>query len=176
MKRPISFWIFGIMAMSVNFYIGYLFFPAFMMLTQYHLAMLLGNNYYNVFYSLLFLFSLSILVLLVGLFRLKKWAYYIFIILTLLINFLVSFIYIGELVEGNFNLRVATLILIISTVCFIVYFLKPSTRRMFKQIYYAADTDNAANAYYTAFLWKVRREKDEKADQLLDIWNNGNER
>jgi hypothetical protein len=119
------------MAISVNFYIGYLFSPAFMMLIQYHLAMLLGNNYYNVFYSLLFLLSISILVLLVGLFRLKKWAYYIFVILTLLLNFLVSFIYIGELVEGNFNLRVATLILIISTVCFIIYFLKPSTRRMF---------------------------------------------
>jgi len=133
MKRPISFWIFGIMAISVNSYIGYLFFPAFMMLTQYHLAMLLGTNYYNVFYGSLSLLSIAILVLLVSLFSLKRWAYYIFIILTLLLNLLVSFIYIGELVEGNFNLRVTTLILIIYAVCFMIYFLKPSTRRMFSR-------------------------------------------
>ena len=133
MKRPISFWIFGIMAISVDFYIGYLFLPVVMMLTQYHLAMLLGNNYYNVFYGILFLFLIFVLVLLAGFCRLKKWAYYIFVILTLLLNFLMSFIYIGKFIEGNFNLRVSTLILIISTICFVAYFLRPSTRRMFNK-------------------------------------------
>lgn len=133
MKRPISLWIFGIMAISVNFYIGYLFLPAFMMLIQYHLAMLLGNNYYNVFYSLLFLLSICILALLAGLFRLKKWAYYIFVALTLLLNFLMFFIHVGNLIDGQFNLRIFSLILIISTVCFIIYFLKPSTRRLFNK-------------------------------------------
>lgn len=130
MKRPISFWIFGIMAISADFYIGYLFFPAFMMLTQYHLAKLLGNNYYNVFYSTLFLLAISIFVLLIGLFRLRRWAYYIFASLTLVLNFLMSFIYIGDFVEDHF-VGPYKLILIILTICFIIYLLKPSTKRLF---------------------------------------------
>ena len=131
MKRPISLLIFILIAIIIDFYIGYLFFPAFMMLTQYHLAILLGNNYYYIFYSILVLLLASIVTLIVGLFRLKGWAYYIFVILTLLLNFLMSFIYIYDLVRDYFNLRLDNLIFIMFTICFIFYFLKPSTRRLF---------------------------------------------
>jgi len=124
MKRPIGLWIFGIAAIAIDCFIVYLFFPVFAMLTQYHLAMLLGNNYYYVFYSILLLLSVFVLIVIGGLLRLKRWGYNLFIIITLILNLFSAF-YLMALPGAN-------IIVIIFLSCFMVYFLKPSTRELFK--------------------------------------------
>ena len=125
MKRPVSLLVFSLVAIALDFYSGYLIFPAFAMLTQYNLAMLLGDNYYYVFYSILLLLSVFILIIIGSLLKLKRWGYNIFIIVTLIMVLFLAFYLLVY--------PVISILVIIFLICFVVYFFKPSTRALFNK-------------------------------------------
>ena len=128
MKRPVSLLVFSLIAIAIDFCIGCFFFPVFAMLTQYNLAMLLGDNYYYVFYSILLLLSVFVFVVIYGLFNLKKWGRNIFIFITIIMNSLVILSFSKLAIFGT-----VTITLIIFLICFVVYFFKPSTRALFNK-------------------------------------------
>ncbi len=123
MKRPVSLLVFSLIGIAIDFYSGYLIFPVFAMFTQYHLAILLGNNYYYVFYSILLLLSIFILLMVGSLFGLKRWGYNIFIAITLIMGLFLAFCLLA--------LPGISILITIFLICFIIYFLKPSTRALF---------------------------------------------
>ena len=128
MKRPLGLLVISFIGIAVDFCIGYFFFPVFLMLTQYYLAMLLGNSYYYVFYSILLSLLIFVFVVIYGLFKLKKWGRNIFIFVTVVMNFLVIFFFSRLAIFG-----IVITPVIIFLICFIIYFLKPSTRALFNK-------------------------------------------
>jgi hypothetical protein len=123
MKRPVSLLVFSLIGIAIDLYSGYLIFPAFAMFTQYHLAVLLGDNYYYVFYGMLLLFSVFILFMIGSLLGLKRWGHNIFIAVTLIMGLLLAFCLL--------SLPGISILIIIFLICFMIYFLKPSTKALF---------------------------------------------
>lgn len=113
-----------ILAILMDCRAGYVFFLMLAMPTAVYLSPLL---FIVVSLSLLILFISSI----IGLFQLRKWAYNIFIMLTLIFNSLMSLIYIRDLRRGYNTFTNQLIFLIIFVLIFTLYFLKPSTRKLF---------------------------------------------
>ena len=125
MKMPVSLLVFSLIAIVLDFYSGYLIFPAFAMLTQYNLAALLGNNCYYVFHNILLLLAVLILIIIGSLLKLKRWGYNIFIIVTLIMGLFLAFYLLA--------FPIISILVIIFLICFVVYFFKPSTRALFNK-------------------------------------------
>jgi hypothetical protein len=68
----------------------------------------------------------------IGLFRFKKWAYWMFFALTFLLHSFLVCIYIYDLVKGYDTLRIKHIFPMVSYLMFIIYFFLPSARRLFK--------------------------------------------
>lgn len=124
MKKNMNLWIFGVLAIIVNSYGIYLLYPILMMLLQYNLAMLLGKDYFFTFYCIIALFLFVLIILIVNLYRFKKWSFYIFIGVTLVINIILWHI------VAHFLLKIFLTFFLPS---FLIYFLKPTTRRLFNR-------------------------------------------
>jgi len=122
MKTNFNLWLMEILTIAIDCYVLYLLFPMLMMLLQYILAIFLGGNYFLAFYCLMAAFLFFAIILVVSLFRFKKWSFNIFIGVTLLINILLWFF---------LKLSLLKALLIIIFLCSIIYFLKPSTRKLF---------------------------------------------
>ena len=117
MKRPMGLLIFGIMAIVTNLVSIAVFFMMFIMPAQ-------AFSYLIPLISTIVLFLLLLIISSIGMFQLRKWGYNIFVTVTLILHLLLAFYL---LVFPGVNI-----IIIIFLSCFMVYFLKPSTRKLFK--------------------------------------------
>jgi hypothetical protein len=120
--------ILSLIAIGVDCYTGYLLFLM--------LAMPIGH-YLSPILLLLLVISMPTLYLftIVNLFKLKRWAYWVFYIFTgLLASFLIYiYICIGGSSKKNFTLHFHQVGLIMFFLVFMAYFLLPSTRKMFNK-------------------------------------------
>jgi Zn-dependent protease with chaperone function len=116
----------SLIAICVDCYAGYVLLLMFAMPIGYYLSPWL---LLFLVVSILTLFISSI----VGLCRLKKWAYWVFFIMTMVsaLFLLYIYIYIYSFTKKHFVLNFYQVSLLIFSVSFIIYFLIPSTRRMF---------------------------------------------
>jgi hypothetical protein len=111
---------------SVNCYAGYALFLMTAMPIGFYLSPVL---------LLLIVVSVPVIltVTIINLFRLKKWAYYTFFILTLLLH---SFLIEEDLyylkIKAVRALEFKQFIPVISLLIFVIYFLLPSVRKLFK--------------------------------------------
>ena len=114
-------------AICVDCYAGYFLFLMF--------AMPIGH-YLSPFLLLFIVLSVPILFIssIVGLCKLRKWAYWIFFMMTLLMHsFLIEEdIYYLKIKEVR-TLGVEQFFLIVSLLIFVIYFLLPSTRKVFNK-------------------------------------------
>jgi len=119
-KSLVGLIVFEIISIIIDCCAVYLLFPVFAMFLQYNLSMLFVSKYYFIFYGIVIALLFLAIILIVNLFRLKKWSFNIFVVFTLIIN--LPFIVYPLL--GGF---VAVFLLY-----FIIYFFKPSIRGLFK--------------------------------------------
>lgn len=117
MKKPISLWIFGSVAVVINFISLVMLFFMFVMQAQRFL-------FFTPFILSMILLVLLLIISSVGVCHSKKWGYYIFIIITLIMNLLFAFLLLV--------FPAISFVVMIFLACFMVYFLKPSTRELFK--------------------------------------------
>jgi len=114
-------------AICVDCYAGYFLFLMFAMPT---------GHYLSPFLLLFIVLSVPILFIssIVGLCKLRKWAYWIFFMMTLLMHsFLIEEdIYYLKIKEVR-TLGVEQFFLIVSLLIFVIYFLLPSTRKVFNK-------------------------------------------
>lgn len=118
MKLPISLWIFEIGAMVTNLIALTIFFLIFIMPAQ-------AFSFFIPFISTAVIFLLLIIISGLGVFFFKGWGYYIFVITTFIMNLFLAFCLL--VIPGINIMEIAFL------ACFMVYFLKPSTRRLFNR-------------------------------------------
>lgn len=123
-KIPIGLIILSILAILMDCYAGRGFFLMLAMPTAVYLSPIL---FLAVSLFLLILFISSI----IGLIRLKKWGYYIFFSLTFIFSFLLLLMDIEYLVKKYITLGVPQIFLMVFFLTFTIYFLKPSTRKLF---------------------------------------------
>lgn len=117
MKRPISLWIFAIGAIITDLLSGAILFGMLIMPAQ----AFFWNQFVAGASLLLLLFVSSV----IGLFKLKKWGRNIFVSLTLIIDCILIWFF----AEISLLLSIILITFILS---FIVYFLHPSVRKLFK--------------------------------------------
>jgi len=120
MKRPISLWVFGVGAMVMNIL-------SWMLLSLMFYMPARGSIWDKFLIISIFLFFL-LLGVNIELFRLKRWARNMFVIVTLIVNSAVVALLTTFMVFPAMNIFLMVFIL-----SFTVYFLKPSTRRMFSR-------------------------------------------
>lgn len=124
-KIPIGFIILSIVAILMDCYAGRGFFLMTVM------SMLVDNSllYFGIVLTLLVFFIASI----IGLFRLKKWGYYIFFALTFVVSFLLLLMDIEYLVKKDITLEFPQVFLMVFFLTFVIYFIKSSTRKLFEK-------------------------------------------
>jgi len=118
MKRPISLWIFGITGVVANISSGIIFFLMFYMSAR--------AFFWSKFIIITLLLLLMLIITAIGLFSLKRWGRNIFSVFTIIINSSII-----VLLSRLMVFPVINIVLIVFLICFVVYFLKPSTRRLF---------------------------------------------
>ncbi len=124
-KIPIGLIILSIAAILMDCYVGYAFFLMLAMSPAVYLSPIL---FLAISLFLLLLFISSI----IGLFRLKRWAYNTFVMLTLVFNSLSLLMDMEYFIRsGYITLQTPQVFLIAFIVIFLFYFLKPSTSSLF---------------------------------------------
>ena len=118
MKQPISLWILAIGALVTNLVSLTIFFLMFIMSAQ-------AFSFFTLFIITVVISLLLIIASGIGILFFKKWGYYTFVVITLILNLFLTF---SLLVIPGINIMVMTFL-----ACFIVYFLRPSTRRLFNK-------------------------------------------
>jgi len=98
-------------------------------------AMPLGH-YISPFLVLLLVLTIPAIFIwsVVGLFKLRKWAYITFFSMTILFHLFLMYIdlYFMSKVEGGFHLETPKIFLVISFLSFSIFFLSPPVKRLFK--------------------------------------------
>ena len=129
-KIPIGLIIVSIMAILIDCYAGYMLF----MMT----AMPIGHYLSPFLLLALVLFVPTLFIAsIINLFRLKKWAYRVFFTLTFIFNLVlisleIRYIYIFSLAKKRLVLETQQIFLIVSFLIFLIYFFRPSIRRLFR--------------------------------------------
>ncbi|MDP3731728.1 MAG: hypothetical protein Q8R31_01680 [Candidatus Omnitrophota bacterium] len=124
-KIPIGLIMLTIVAVLMDCYAG----RGFFLMTAMSLWLDYSLLYFGTVITLLMLFFASI----IGLCKLRKWGYYIFFILTFIFSFLLLLMDIEYLVEKYIALELPQIFLIVFFLTFTIYFLKPSTRKLFER-------------------------------------------
>jgi len=119
--------IISFIAICIDCYAGYFVF----LMT----VMSLGSYYTIPYFSFVFLITILFVSSTIGICVLKKWAYRIFFTFTIIsISFLLYiYVYIYSFTKKYFILNFYQIFLMAFFIIFIIYFLLPSTRRIFKK-------------------------------------------
>jgi hypothetical protein len=125
-KIPIALIIISVIAIFIDCYAGYGLFLMTAMPIGHYLSPIL----------LLFLVvsvPITFIASIIGLFRFKKWAYRTFFTLTLLLHSFLIYIDIYDLtIKAIKRLEIQQIFPMVSLFVFVVYFLLPSVRKLFK--------------------------------------------
>jgi len=124
LKMPIALTIISIIAILIDCYAGYALFLMTAMPIGHYLSPIL-LLFFVVLIPALFISSI------VGLFKFRKWGYFIFFVLTIILNSFLTYMVIYDLTKGYINIRFPQIFLIVFFLVFIIYFLRPSIRRLF---------------------------------------------
>ena len=123
-KTLIGLIIVSAIAILVDCYAGY---GLFMMT-----AMWLGVDFTIPYFSAVFLLPIIFIVSIINLFRLKKWAYRTFLVMTTVLHSFLIYIYMSDLTKGLIkDLEIQQVFPMFSLSIFFIYFLRPSIRKLF---------------------------------------------
>lgn len=123
-KMPLSLIIISIVAILMDCYTGRVFFLMLAMPIGFYLSPIL-------LLAIVLFFPAIFISSIIGLFRLKRWGYYIFFTLTFIFSFLLLLRDIEYLVKKYITLGIPQIFLMVFFLTFTIYFLKPSTRKLF---------------------------------------------
>ena len=127
LKRPIGLWIFWILGIVSNIFLGKTFYPVLYMFTQLSLFL------WIVFLLIAALFLPLLIISSIGLLRLKRWGRNIFFSITLIMNIpVIVLLTLVSFTSKASDLFIQDVILLLFIVLFMVYFLHPSVRKLFK--------------------------------------------
>jgi hypothetical protein len=122
-KTLIGLIILSIVAILMDCYAGY----ALFLMT----AMSIGPDYPLLYFGTVIILLILFFASIIGLCKLKRWGYYIFVALTLVFNLPLLLMDIRYLIKGYITLGVPQIFLMVFFLAFSIYFLKPSTRKLF---------------------------------------------
>ncbi len=126
-KIPIGLIILSIVAILMDCYAGYAFFIMLARHTAVYVSPIL-------FLATSLFLSVVFIIPIIGLFRLKRWAYNTFVMLTLIFNSLLLLMDMEYFIrKGYITLQAPQVFLIAFIVIFLFYFLKPSTSSLFEK-------------------------------------------
>ncbi len=122
-KIPISLIMVTILAILMDCYAG----RGLFLMT----VMSIGPDYPLLYLCTIIILSVLFIASVTGLCKHKRWGYNIFVALTLVFNFPLVLMDIKYLIKGYINLGIPQIFLMVFFLTFTIYFLKPSTRKLF---------------------------------------------